>query len=168
MSSAVSVITELQGKDRLKAAVEEEAKTPSRLMEFERYDALARFRPTGRGFEAPQTGTGPSGRVLVCELGPDEFFVMGFDSAVEFRPGVGSGYAGAQFLIWRWRAPTAACAVCGRGSAASACWRSVTGHGTTGRNRASRLLGNLRGPIPDALDNPDFATAGVALRQLAG
>jgi hypothetical protein len=35
---------------------------------------------------------------LVGELGPDEFLVMGFDSAVDFRPAVGSEYTSAQFL----------------------------------------------------------------------
>jgi DNA replication protein DnaC len=37
------------------------------------------------------------------------------------------------------------------------------GYGAAGRDRAPRLLGDLRGSLPDALDDPDFATAGVAL-----
>jgi hypothetical protein len=36
--------------------------------------------------------------VLVAELGPDEFLVMGFGSAVEFRPVQGSDYTAAQLI----------------------------------------------------------------------
>lgn len=97
IGSALPVIAELQGTEKLKAVTEEEA-IPSRLMYFDRYDLLIRFRPTGRGFEAAQTGLGPSGRALVCEVGPDDFLLMGFDAAVEFKPAMGSGYTAAQFL----------------------------------------------------------------------
>lgn len=34
------------------------------------------------------------------------------------------------------------------------------GHGSAGRNRAARLLGNLRGPLSDSLDHPHITTAG--------
>jgi hypothetical protein len=40
----------------------------------------------------------PSARVLVGELGPDEFLIMGFNAAVDIRPTVGSGFTAAQFL----------------------------------------------------------------------
>ena len=36
--------------------------------------------------------------MLVAELGPDEFLVMGFGSAVEFRPVQGSDYTAAQLI----------------------------------------------------------------------
>lgn len=97
IASALPVIAELQGTEKLKAVTEEEA-IPSRLMYFDRYDLLIRFRPTGRDYQAAQAGSEPSGRALVCELGPDEFLVMGFDAAVEFRPAMGSGYTAAQLL----------------------------------------------------------------------
>jgi hypothetical protein len=45
--------------------------------------------------------TGPpelSGRVLVGQLGPDEFLIMGFDADLVFRPAWGSHYTGAQFV----------------------------------------------------------------------
>ena len=35
----------------------------------------------------------PSARVLIAELGPDEFLVMGFEASVEWRPAQ-SDYAG--------------------------------------------------------------------------
>jgi hypothetical protein len=41
----------------------------------------------------------PSARVLIAELGPDEFLVMGFESSVEFRPVQGSAYTAAQLLV---------------------------------------------------------------------
>ena len=37
-------------------------------------------------------------RALIAELGPDEFLVMGFGSAVEFRPVQGSNYTAAQLV----------------------------------------------------------------------
>ena len=40
----------------------------------------------------------PAARVLVGELGPDEFLIMGFNAAVDIRPTVGSGFTAAQFL----------------------------------------------------------------------
>jgi len=40
----------------------------------------------------------PAARVLVGELGPDEFLIMGFNASVDFRPTVGSGFTAAQFL----------------------------------------------------------------------
>jgi len=97
IGSALPVIAELQGSEKLKAVVEEEA-IPSRLMYFDRYDLLIRFHPTGRDSEPAQTGPTQPGRALVCELGPDDFLVMGFDAAVEFKPAMGSGYTAAQFL----------------------------------------------------------------------
>jgi Domain of unknown function (DUF5597) len=36
--------------------------------------------------------------VLIAELGSDEFLLMGFDSAVSFRPVQGSDYAAAQLV----------------------------------------------------------------------
>jgi hypothetical protein len=95
--SALPIIVELQGTEKLKAVTEEE-EIPSRLMYFDRYDLLIRFRPPARpGFQSAQTGLG-LGRALVCELGPDDFLVMGFDAAVEFKPAMGSGYTAAQLL----------------------------------------------------------------------
>src|ERR1035437_4136670 len=40
----------------------------------------------------------PSARVMIAELGPDEFLVMGFESSVEWRPVQGSDFTAAQFI----------------------------------------------------------------------
>ena len=95
---AAAIITELQGTPRLKAAVEESG-IRSRNLIFSNYDLLVRFPPRG-----PATGRPCSRRArralrsdrprLIAELGPDQFLVMGFDSAVSFRPGAGLGLHG--------------------------------------------------------------------------
>ena len=101
---ALPAITELQGTEKLKAAVEERG-TGARNLIFTNYDvhgALPSSRPAGRpetwdSFR-PRRFPEPSGRVLIAEVGPDEFLVMGFGSAVEFRPVQGSDYTAAQLL----------------------------------------------------------------------
>lgn len=35
---------------------------------------------------------------MVGQLGPDEFPIMGFDAALNFRPSWGSSFSGAQFV----------------------------------------------------------------------
>jgi len=101
--TAIPVIAEAQGTPRLKAAVEETG-IGARNLIFSNYDLLVRFHPPGRmpaGTIAQPAATGPaepSARVMVTELGPDEFLVMGFESSVEWRPVQGSDYTAAQFL----------------------------------------------------------------------
>ena len=46
----------------------------------------------------PAVPATPSSRVLVGELGPDEFLILGFDAMVDIRPIVGSDFTAAQFL----------------------------------------------------------------------
>jgi Domain of unknown function (DUF5597)/Glycosyl hydrolases family 35 len=100
---ALPVITQLQGTEKLKAAVEERG-TGARNLIFTDYDALVRFHPPGRRQAAASPGpfqataAEPSSRVLIAELGPDEFLVLGFASSVEFRPAQGSNYTAAQLI----------------------------------------------------------------------
>lgn len=101
--STIPVIAELQGTPRLKTAVEETG-IGARNLIFGNYDALVRFRPPGRqpaGTIAPPAAAAvsePSARVMVAELSPDEFLVMGFESSVEWRPVQGSDFTAAQFI----------------------------------------------------------------------
>jgi hypothetical protein len=101
---ALPVIIELQGTEKLKAAVEERG-TGARNLIFSDYDVMVRFHPRGRQAVASPspgpflaTAAEPSSRVLIAELGPDEFLVLGFSSAVEFRPAQGSDYTAAQLV----------------------------------------------------------------------
>ena len=95
--AAMPAILDLQQKGGLQAAVEEEPIRSKHLI-FDRYDVRVQFRPPSRFAPAPPAGAEASGRVLIGQLGPDEFLVLGFDSIVEFRPSQGSDFASAQFL----------------------------------------------------------------------
>ncbi|MGD0412763.1 MAG: DUF5597 domain-containing protein [Verrucomicrobiota bacterium] len=104
LQGALPVILELQGTEKLKAAIEERG-TGARNLIFSNYDVLARFHPPGRQAVAAvnagpflATSAEPSSRVLVAELGPDEFLILGFGSSVEFRPVQGSDYTAAQLV----------------------------------------------------------------------
>jgi hypothetical protein len=103
VKTTIPVIAELQGTPRLKAAVEETG-IGARNLIFTNYDILVRFRPPGRlpagtiGQPAAAGPSEPSARVLIAELGPDEFLVMGFESSVEWRPVQGSDFTAAQLL----------------------------------------------------------------------
>ena len=100
--STIPVMADLQGTPRLKAAVEETGSGARNLI-FSNYDVLVRFHPPGRmpaatvGSASVTAPAGPSARVLIAELGPDEFLVMGFESSVEWRPVQGSDFTAAQF-----------------------------------------------------------------------
>ncbi len=100
---ALPVIAQLQAAGKLQAAVEEVA-IPGRMLYFDRYDIMVRFRPSMRS-SAPATGatalepSAPTGRVLAGELGPDEFLIAGFDATLDFKPPMGSDDTGAQFLL---------------------------------------------------------------------
>jgi beta-galactosidase GanA len=100
LGSATQAIAQLQSAGKLQAAVEEDA-IPGKMLYFDHYDILVRFRPPVRNSGQPLTATGasvPSGRVLVGELSPDEFLIAGFDAALDFKPSLGSPFTGAQFL----------------------------------------------------------------------
>ena len=101
LKPALPVIAELQGTDKLKAAVEEDAIT-GRMLYFDGYDILVRFHPPVRNAPPATAPTGPvvpSGRVLVAQLGPDEFLLAGFDAALDFKPPMGSEFTRAQCLL---------------------------------------------------------------------
>lgn len=97
LGSALPVIADLQAAGKLKAAIEEEF-IPGRMLYFDGYDILVRFRPPNRYTAQPVTPV-PSGRVLVGQLGSDEFLIAGVDAALDFKPAMGSAYTGVQFLL---------------------------------------------------------------------
>ncbi|MGA2583466.1 MAG: DUF5597 domain-containing protein [Tepidisphaeraceae bacterium] len=101
LAPSAGEIATLQSQGKLKAAVEEES-IPGKMLYFDGYDILVRFRPPVRVASGvplqPNPSPEPSGRVLVGQLGPDEFLIAGFDSAVDFKPSQGSDFTAVQFL----------------------------------------------------------------------
>ena len=89
VKAAMPAILDLQAAGKLKGAISEDVIRGKNLI-FDRYHLLIRF--------VSATPAQPSARVLVGELGPDEFLIMGFDATVDIRPTVGSGFTAAQFL----------------------------------------------------------------------
>ena len=101
VGNAAPVIMELQGTKRLQSAIEEE-NIPGRTLSFDRYDVLAMFPPALAKQPSWVEPTGPpgipSGRVLLAQLQPDEFLVIGFDSTIAFRPPAASGHKEGRFV----------------------------------------------------------------------
>lgn len=100
LANAAPVIAKLQGTGRLQSAIEEE-NIPGRMLSFDRWDVQAIFppalskRPTWMDPVGPPPI--PSGRVLLAQLRPDEFLILGFDTTVDFRPSVTSGHREGRF-----------------------------------------------------------------------
>jgi hypothetical protein len=55
-------------------------------------------RSSGKPLEASGPPV-PSGRVLIGQLGPDEFLLAGFDASIDFKPSLNSGFTSAQGLL---------------------------------------------------------------------
>ncbi len=112
VNATMPAIVDLQASGKLKAAVADDVIRGKNLI-YDRYHLLVRFlaapnsftqpptpapTPQSPAFVSPAPVPTPAARVLVGELGPDEFLIMGFNAAVDFRPTVGSGFTAAQFL----------------------------------------------------------------------
>jgi hypothetical protein len=94
INATMPAIIDLQAAGKLKAAIADDVIRGKNLI-FDRYHLLARFLTPPAPPSQPPT---PSARVLVGELGPDEFLIMGFSAAVDIRPTMGTGFTAAQFL----------------------------------------------------------------------
>ena len=92
LTPAIPLITSLQGMGKLKAAVEEDG-LGDKLLHFTNYDLLLTF-----GFPTYKEGSDLTGRVLIAEAAPDEFYLIGFDAKFQFRPKLGSGFSSAEFI----------------------------------------------------------------------
>jgi hypothetical protein len=94
VNATMPAIVDLQAAGKLKAAIADDVIRGKNLI-FDRYHLLVRFLAA----PAPPTqAPTPAARVLVGELGPDEFLIMGFNAAVDIRPTMGTGFTAAQFL----------------------------------------------------------------------
>ena len=94
VNATMPAIVDLQAAGKLKAAIADDVIRGKNLI-FDRYHLLVRFLAAPA---PPAQAPTPAARVLVGELGPDEFLIMGFNAAVDIRPTVGSGFTAAQFL----------------------------------------------------------------------
>ena len=94
INATMPAILELQAAGKLRAAIADDVIRGKNLI-FYRYHLLARFTTPPAPPSQPPT---PSARVLVGELGPDEFLILGFNAAVDIRPTMGTGFTAAQFL----------------------------------------------------------------------
>ncbi|CAG4990083.1 hypothetical protein DYBT9275_00448 [Dyadobacter sp. CECT 9275] len=92
LAPAIPLITSLQGTGKLKAAVEEGG-LGDKLLHFTNYNLLLTF-----GFPSYKVGPDLTGRVLIAEIAPDEFYLIGFDAKFQFRPKLGSGFSSAEFI----------------------------------------------------------------------
>lgn len=92
LEGALDKIAELQGSGRLRAAVEAYG-LREQLLTMGNYDILLSY-----GFPKYKPGKPLTGRVLVGQLGPDEYLLAGFDARFQFRPRYGTGYAAAEFI----------------------------------------------------------------------
>ena len=75
-------------------ATAEDAATPTQTLHFGAWNAMISFGAGGRGGRGGRGGTpeaapNPTGRVLVAQLGDNQFLVAGYYCRVEFRPATG-------------------------------------------------------------------------------
>ncbi len=92
-------IAELQAGGRLRAAVEED-QLNNIWLDFDGWESVTYFgavTPSYGGLYAAGTEE-KTGRVLIGQSGENEFWVMGFDGRVTFRPKRGGGSRNAQFV----------------------------------------------------------------------
>lgn len=95
---AGGLLDQLRGTGKLKAAAEQDQITNQQL-DFDGYEVLAQWGSI-RSSYGGEFGSGTpdkSGRVMVGQVGPDEFYVIGFDTRVNFRPRRGDPKSKVQF-----------------------------------------------------------------------
>ena len=99
LAPAVEQVAELQQKNAIKVAVEEDQLTDM-LLPFQSFESVVTFGMPKPGYGG-LFGTGTknrTGRAMVAELAPNEFLVCAFDSLVRFMPRRDSALRKAQFL----------------------------------------------------------------------
>jgi hypothetical protein len=74
-------IARLNFEGKLQAVAEEQAK-PVQILSFGSWNAEVAFGPTRRG----ASPSAPAGRILVAQLGDNEFLVTGYYCRIDFRP----------------------------------------------------------------------------------
>jgi hypothetical protein len=99
LSGATPLLAQAKKFGKLRSAVEQEG-IGTLVLDFGDYEAMAQFGPISYGYGgARAAGTAKkSGRVLIGQIGPEEFVIAGFDTTVSFRPRYGSASPRADFV----------------------------------------------------------------------
>jgi hypothetical protein len=99
VSAATPLLAEAKKRGKLRSLVEEQG-VATLVADFGEYEAMAEFGPSRWGYGGARAAGTPttSGRALIGQIGPDEFVVAGFDTAVSFRPKFGSAAPRADFV----------------------------------------------------------------------
>jgi hypothetical protein len=78
-------IARLNFEGKLQAAAEEPGKA-TEILPFENWNAEVAFGALRRGASPSAEPPKPSGRILVAQLGDNQFLVTGYDCRIDFRP----------------------------------------------------------------------------------
>lgn len=102
LNDAMPALLKVRGTPRLKAAIQERY-IPARMLMLNGYDLHVQFPPAlkarvGGSYQPPKVAPPITGRVLIAQTGPNEFIVLGFDAAVDFRPSFGLPLKTAKIL----------------------------------------------------------------------
>ena len=99
VSGATPLLAQAKKYGQLRSAVEQDG-IGTLVLDFGEYEAMAQFGPMNYGYGGARAAGTPkkSGRVLIGQLGPEEFVVAGFDTTVSFRPRYGSAAPRADFV----------------------------------------------------------------------
>ena len=99
ISGATPLIAQAKKYGKLRSAVEQEGAS-TLVLDFGDYEAMAQFGRMNYGYGGARAAGTPkkSGRVLIGQTGPEEFFIAGFDTTISFRPRYGSSSPRADFV----------------------------------------------------------------------
>ena len=96
---AIPALLALRDAGHLQAAIEESGIANPQLS-FDNYDAVARFGPVRNGYGGARGQGNPdlSGRVLIGQMSPNEFLIIGSNANIAFRPKLGDPHHHAELV----------------------------------------------------------------------
>ena len=99
LGGAAPLLAEAKKFGKLHSLVEEQG-VATVVADFGEFEAMAQFGRSNWGYGGARAGGTPqtTGRVLIGQIGPEEFVVAGFDATVNFRPRFGSALPRADFV----------------------------------------------------------------------
>jgi hypothetical protein len=78
-------IARLSFEGKLQAVAEEQGRA-TEILPFENWNAEVTFGTFRGGSNPPGANPTPAGRILVAQLGDNQFLVAGYDCRIDFRP----------------------------------------------------------------------------------